>query len=197
MALHFPTAPDELFDILKQPMQHFKNRRNKKLYSLQKIDRYNLSLAVPQQVFMIEAYDIYTNQNLANAKFIGWRYLIMENNKAIAAVETYCDNKGVSQKFGEFNEGVAVENTLSSIISTDQCEQVQKGNFTLRYLRIAELYIESLWLKDEDNTNDILIPLNSVNKQLKIGQFYSVDAFINIIKNIAESKIIHKSDQFF
>ncbi len=118
-----------------------------------------LQLHEPHQVFTLGLVDLLANRGLTAAKPTGWRYLVHESGKPVAAAESVVGADGDTHFFSAFNEGRFVASTASAIATARALPTVQKSDFELRLLHVPALYVMAIWLHEPQGVGDLLIPL--------------------------------------
>ena len=109
----------------------------------------------PHPVFTVDPQDIARGKLLEAAKLIGWRFLILQGDHAVAS-GTVVESDG-NMVLSSINEGRLVGLTLDSLSAAELADEVKDKDFELRYLEIRSLYFTGVWLHSDDE--NYIIPL--------------------------------------
>ena len=116
-----------------------------------------LAQACPHPVYLVDTIDIASGKQLSAARLVAWRFLILDRQTAIGAIELSCDPDGGNLKFASFNVGGFVQETQKCVNRAEQLVEVKNGSYELRALRLPSVYIMSLWLKNKSADGKDLI----------------------------------------
>jgi hypothetical protein len=119
-----------------------------------------LSLAVPHPVYLVDTVDITSGKQLEAARLVAWRFLVLDRQTAVGAVELACDPDGKNLKFASFNVGPFVQETQTAVNRAEQLDEVKNGSYELRALRLPSVYVMSLWLKNKGQGKDLMVIMN-------------------------------------
>jgi hypothetical protein len=123
-------------------------------------DQSRLRAAVPHRVYIADATDVARGSGLPSARFVGWRFLILDGTTAVATISLSGEESGENLRFAQINVGPFVVAIHAAVASAERLEQVVQGSYEPRALLIPSIYVQALWLKDLEGTNDIVILLN-------------------------------------
>jgi hypothetical protein len=129
-----------------------------------------LSLAEPHQIFSLGLNDLVAGKGLEAAKPTGWRYLVQEDDKVLAAAETLAGESNAEHVFSSFNDSRFVASTAEAIRTARALPEVGEGTFELRLLRVPALYVEAVWIYGPRGDSDLLIPLDPSPVSVATGQ---------------------------
>jgi hypothetical protein len=121
-------------------------------------DPSKLSVALPHKVYTVDADAIAQGGKLDRARLVEWRFLILDGQSPVAAVELSCDEQGRNLKFAGLNTGPFVAGTRDAVLHAEGLDAVKNGSYELRALRLPSVYVMALWLKDLVGENDLLLP---------------------------------------
>lgn len=145
----------------------------------------DLAMEAPHQVYLLGLDQLATGSGLASASPSGWRYLLQQDNQAVAAARTITDASG-APVFAEFNSGPFVESTAGAL---EQAEQVAGAAndevFEPRLLQVPALHALALWLHSGPDSPDIIIPLRPAPPQVEPDREYSVDDYLAALREAA------------
>ena len=157
MPLHIPEPPNEAAATVRSHFQAFVERGHFRLPALRNAVG-PLQIMQSHQVFTLGLKDLTAGRGLQAAQQAGWRFLIQDGEKVVAAAETSVTGPGGEHAFAGFNEGPFVESSADAIRSAQALPQVEQGKFELRLLRIPALYFTAVWVHDPAGTGDLLVP---------------------------------------
>jgi len=113
--------------------------------------------AAPHPVYSVDVEDLARGRLLGAAMLVGWRYLILEDEDAVA-VGTVMEEEEGELELAALDQGRLVGLSLESIAAAESAEAVSSKDYELRYLEILPLYFTAIWLHAEDD--DLLVPLD-------------------------------------
>lgn len=158
MPLLAPEPPRQAADAVHQTFQAFAANGSFRTPALRRATG-PLALTEPHQVFTLGLADVIAGSGLAAAKPAGWRYLVKDGEKVLAAAETAMGPTAGEHVFSSFNESRFVAATAEAIGTARALPEVAKGSFELRYLQVPGLYVSALWLHNAGGGGDLLVPL--------------------------------------
>src|ERR1700757_5292400 len=112
MPLYIPEAPNEAAALVRSNFQAFAERGHFRLPALRNAVG-PLQIAQSHQVFTLGLKDLTAGRGLQAAQQAGWRFLIHDAEKVVAAAETAAT--GADHVFAGFNEGPFVASTAEAI----------------------------------------------------------------------------------
>jgi hypothetical protein len=125
------------------------------------------------------------NELLEAAKPIAWRYLLVNEDTALSAAELIEREDG-TLTFAEMNTGPFVQATADIVAAAERLDEVSRGDFELRLLRVPSVYLVALWLRGNDA--DLLLPLPPAPDGLDAGHVYSPTEILVILRPQAQSR---------
>ncbi|BDI31607.1 hypothetical protein CCAX7_36580 [Capsulimonas corticalis] len=136
----------------------------------------------PHRVFSIDSID--HSESLNQAVVIAWRYLITENDKAIATAEAL--DHGEMARFSNVNVGPFVSATADAIRLVEALPEVSRGQYEFRLLHFGSEHTVTVWLRGivRDFTNDLMIALNPSPVGLKPMQAYSPLELFSMLRSL-------------
>src|SRR5436190_7511984 len=88
-------------------------------------------LAAPHEVYTIDAAKV-ANGSLKSARRIGWRYLVMQGDHAVAAAEVDRPPAGGQPEFSHLNSGPFVEGSVDALAVAENLADVATDDFEVR-----------------------------------------------------------------
>jgi hypothetical protein len=153
-----PTAGES--DVVRQAVYTFAENRRFRTEALRSARADALTVTDPHQVFNLQLDDLRSGAGLNAAKPTGWRYLVREGDRVLAAAESVSDPAGEGPVFSQFNEGPFVPATAGALAVAGSDRRVVDRRFTPRLLHIPALHAMALWLHPDDaDDDDLLVPL--------------------------------------
>jgi hypothetical protein len=117
-----------------------------------------LSLTSPHPIFAVALERLAAGDRpLEAAELVGWRVLLEEDERVVAAVELPGAEPGNAGAL--VNRGAFVESTVAALTTAEQHERVASERVELRLLRVDALYVLALWLRAADGLDDLFVPL--------------------------------------
>src|SRR5580698_5204767 len=95
-------------------------------------------MAAPHAVYTFGLRDIASGK-LTKAKRVGWRYLVMRQDQAVAAAQSNLASGGAAS-FSHLNSGPFVAGTQAALEFAESLPQVKQNDFEVRLLSIPGLY---------------------------------------------------------
>jgi hypothetical protein len=148
------------------------------LEALRDSRREQLELAAPHRMLTL-GLDGIAAKRLDAAMPSGWRYLVMEGDRALASSEV--DTSG---RPSLVNAGPFVESTAAAIEELESRPEVADGSFELRFLKVPALHVFAAWLADG---SDLVMPLSPAPAFLEAGRLYSEQEFLEALQAPAQS----------
>jgi hypothetical protein len=153
-----PTAGES--DVVRQAVYTFAENRRFRTEGLRSARADALTVTDPHQVFNLQLDDLRSGAGLNAANPTGWRYLVREGDRVLAAAESMSDPAGEGPVFSQFNEGPFVPATAGALAVAGSDRRVVDRRFTPRLLHIPALHAMALWLHPDDaDDDDLLVPL--------------------------------------
>ncbi|MFI5454898.1 MAG: hypothetical protein ACHRXM_05550 [Isosphaerales bacterium] len=164
MALQIDQPPTGAYAILADSVRRMAALGGAAAQSVNVADPARLNAALPHKVFVLDNDDIVKGHDLDSARLVSWRFLILDGQTPVAAVELSCDAQGQNLKFASINVGPFVAATRTAVLHAENLLQVKNGDYELRALKAPSVYVMALWLKDLRGTNDLVLPIGPANQ---------------------------------
>ncbi len=136
----------------------------------------------PHRVYTIGREAILRDVLLSTAVPVAWRYLLVTQEAAVSAAELSDKGDG-GLAFSEVNDGPFVQATIEALTTAEALDEVQRGDFELRLLKIPAVYVVALWLHSE--TDDLIIPMAPAPRGVTAGRAYSADDLLQALRPLA------------
>ena len=145
-----------------------------------------LSLSSPHPIFDIALDRLAAEDRpLEAAELVGWRALLEEDKRVVAAVELPTAEAGRASAL--INRGPFVESTVAALTTAEGHERVASEKLELRLLRVNALYLLALWLHAAETGPDLFIPLEPAPAPLQADTVYESSGFEAELSEIARS----------
>jgi hypothetical protein len=186
MSLTVPPPPPQGLEIVRDAVGGLTNQPDTVFHALRDTNPEELTVAVPHPVYVMGLESIATGAPLSTATLVGWRYLLLGDDRSLAAAEVNTDNAEERVEFSHVNQGPFVESTIAGIAFAEGLDEVRETDFELRLLKIPALYVVSLWLQ---GNRDILIPLAPSRYDLVPNTPYPEEEFLEILRGPAQDRL--------
>jgi len=146
----------------------------------------SLSLSSPHPIFDIPLDRLAKEERpLEAAEPVGWRALLEEDRRVVAAVELPGAEAGRAGAL--VNRGPFVDSTVNALTTAEGHERVASEKFELRLLRLNALYLLALWLHAAESGTDLFIPLEPAPAPLEAGRVYESSGFEAELSELARA----------
>jgi hypothetical protein len=146
--------------------------------------RAGLSLSSPHRIFTVALEALAGDDPLVDAaEFVGWRALLEEDGRVVAAVEVPTPQRGTGGAL--VNRGPFAQSTVSALSTAERHELVGADRFELRLLRVNALYVVALWLHAAEAAADLFVPLAPAPAPLRAETAYDSTSFENDLSEMA------------
>ncbi len=150
-------------------------------------------LVSPQEVYFLGLDALAGAKPLAAATHVGWRYLVVEGDRAVEAAESTTGDGG-PLRFSLVSRGPQVQGFVDAIHVAEALADAEPGpEWVLRCLRIPALYVDAVWLADPHGrrTQDRLIPIAPVFPPLVANHVYTPAEFFRTLLPSAKKRLAH------
>jgi hypothetical protein len=149
-----------------------------------------LQLSLPHPVFNLDIDDLTSQAPLERAAMTGWRYLVMEGTRVVAAVEAAARWRNDRATYSHTNEGAFVQSTARLLGQADGWPELRSGQHVLGLLRLPSLYFMALWLRDAQGrgTHDLLVVLDPAPEGLQTGQRLDAARAVAALRTLAQRR---------
>jgi hypothetical protein len=173
-----PQLPPEAVDAVRRAVAatgRFPRRR-----------RGELSLTSPHRIFEATLEGLAGDDRLVDAaELVGWRALLEEDGRVVAAVEVPTAQRGPAGAV--VNRGSFAQSTLTALATAERQELVASERVELRLLRVNALYVVALWLHAAEAGADIFVPLAPAPAPLRAETAYESAPFEKEVSELARS----------
>ena len=142
-------------------------------------------IALPHEVYAMGLDDV-VGGDLKKARRTGWRYLVLQGDRAVAAAVVDAPEGKARMQFSHVNSGPFVEETVNAVAQAEGLEAVARGDYEVRLLNIPALYVMALWLHGE--RDDLLLPMPPTNESLDAKKVYAAADLLKRLKRPAQAR---------
>ena len=142
-----------------------------------------LTVSHPSHVYYPGPH-LLTGRLLAGATFHAWRYLLLQGDHAVGAVEFEPDGKtGKTPRWLDTEQSFFDAGIMQGIRMASELPQVRKQDYELRFLEVPNL-LYAIWLHGK--ADDIIIPLPPTYRKLIAYHPYSERQIMKVLKPVLE-----------
>jgi hypothetical protein len=153
----------------------------------------DLQISTPHTVYVSTAEQAEAGDVLTRAQLSGWRYLIFAGGRPLSSAEIDYDPESREVEFSHLSSGPYVEATVDVLREAAALDQVKKGDYELRYLKVPGLSVIAYWLRDLRKRNDLILPLLPEHDELKGKRVFSRQEFSGAVETIAKARLEFKA----
>ena len=148
-----------------------------------------LDFSGEHRVYAATLPDVIERRTLQNAKPVGWRYVVLSGNTAVATAQVSGKNTA-NVAFSNVNYSNA-SSTVRAIATAEEGGYLTEKT-EMRVLEIPGIYLVALWL--HTNARDVLIPVDPAPDPLRANQSYPAGEFVRIVRGIAMDRVKRSPD---
>jgi hypothetical protein len=174
MPIRLAEPPRAALDAVQETLSQRAERSDFATRALRDAPAGELALAAPHPVYTLGLRALVEDAGLAAAELTGWRYLVQQGDSTIASAEIHLGAAGPDASRLEVNEGPFVRATESAIAKAEELPELERVTYELRLLKIPAVYVIALWLKAEDEGEDVLIPIGETPPEVESDRPYSL-----------------------
>ena len=147
-----------------------------------------LSHSEPHPVYYVSLDALADGKLLAAATQASWRYLLVQDDAAVAEAELSVGRRGAKGAgakplaFLGLTHGPFTAATIESLGAAERLPQVAAADYELRLLKVPAVYLAALWLHGAND--DILIPMGDPPGGLKKNRPYTEAAVIKALRGV-------------
>ena len=149
-----------------------------------------VSHSEPHPVYVATLEDLAAGKLLDAAKQTGWRYLLVQNDTAVAEAEVGAGHAGArgarsgKLEFLGLTHGPFTGATIEALTAAERMPKVAKADYELRLLKVPAVYLAALWL--HGGNADIVIPMGDPPGGLKKNRAYTEAGVIRALRGVVE-----------
>ncbi|HEX2413162.1 MAG TPA: hypothetical protein VHJ39_18510 [Solirubrobacteraceae bacterium] len=145
-----------------------------------------LSLSTPHPVYSVTLERLAAGDRIADAaELVGWRALLEEDERVVAAVELPGRDPGAGGAV--VNRGGFVDSTVTTLRIAEGHERAGAERLELRLFRADALYVLALWLHPAEGGDDLFYPLAPAPPPLRAETAYESESFEADVSELARS----------
>jgi len=141
----------------------------------------------PHMIQTFDLRDLVNSNDLPQPIDVGWRFLTTttDGRKISAEIDAITDGTVHNQ----LNQGPFIESTEQVLENLQNEPLVQQGNYTFSVLKIPALYLMAVWLHDQIDQEDRLIPIPPNPDTLISGRLYNLRDFLDALRELARQEL--------
>jgi hypothetical protein len=144
-----------------------------------------LSLSTPHPIFSAPLDRLAAGDRITEAaELVGWRALLEEDERVVAAVELPGREPG--EGGAVVNRGGFVDSTVKALRDAERHERAAAERLELRLFRVGALYLMALWLHPVGG-DDLFYPLAPAPPPLRADTAYESGSFQAEVSELARS----------
>jgi hypothetical protein len=187
MPLRVPNPPERGLGIILEALSSAVNQPTNVAAAIEEVGAAGLTTAAPHQVYFVGLRDLAEGRLLAATQLKGWRYIIFEGERPMAAAELSGGGGGDDAlDFSNINHGPFVASTVEGVQRAEGLEAVREEDYELRLLDIPGLYVVALWLH---GARELIIPLPPTRDELEPFAVYEEEEVIERLRASAERRL--------
>ena len=188
MSVTFPSPPGDSFTALQQGLRAIKGAQLRGKGPLgQMAIAANPSAMKPHPIYEIGLDDLAAGKEIASARPVAWRYLLIAGNQVHQAAEIIPDPLSGGSRFGALTTGY-VAGEEEALKLADKLPEISQGAYEIRSLRVPALYVMALWLKDLHGDKDRFIVMPPAFPPVQALQPYSTSDLFALLHKAAAKK---------
>jgi hypothetical protein len=158
-----------------------------------------LSHSEAHPVYFVPLDALAKGKLLDAAKQTGWRYLLVQDNAAVAEAELSVSRGAKSAKasktattarplqFASLTHGPFAAATVDALGAAERLPQVERDDYEMRLIKIPAVYFVALWLHGAKG--DILIPMGDPPGGLERNKPYTEAQIIEALRGSAQQAL--------
>jgi hypothetical protein len=183
MTLRVPKPTEASVETVRSHLSALAGRTTFRERALTRADPAGLALAAPHDVYSLGLRGLAEGASLEAATAVGRRFLVMDGDKPVASAEL-ADDEGSGF---QVNEGPLVESTAAAI-------ELGGSDYEVRVLRVPGLYFTALWLKNEQDGADVVIPLQPAPAPFMAGRKYAPVEIRSLLAEAARARLAYDDE---
>jgi hypothetical protein len=190
MTLRVPKPTEASVETVRLHLSALAGRTAFRERSLTRADPAGLALAAPHDVYSLGLRGLAEGASLEAATAVGRRFLVMDGDKPVASAEL-ADDEGSGF---QVNEGPLVESTAAAIEHAETDPELGGSDYEVRVLRVPGLYFTALWLKNEQDGADVVIPLQPAPAPFMAGRKYAPVEIRSLLAEAARARLAYDDE---
>jgi hypothetical protein len=185
MPLQIIDPPMAAYEAARSTIANLASQAAFRTPALRRADPAAIALSTPHRMAILRLDRIRGANDVRSVVDIkGWRFLVHEGTRVVAAVDAVQTDKG-EYLFGQVNEGPFTVGTEDAIRRAEKLDQVHRGRFVPVFLLVPALYAAALWLEDQDGDADLVMTMPPAPKNLSAFGPMEVHPFLAVLEGLA------------
>jgi hypothetical protein len=152
----------------------------------------DLTNTFPLQLYNLSLRDIVNKTGLTNAVLVGWRVLA-DGGAALTPAAASVARVGESWSLASVSRGPGIDKALyaaRTILSkAGTLPQVAAADYESRLLSVPGLLTDTFWLKSFSSAGDLVIPYDTLIRELDPTHAYGAEEFLTKLRPLAQSRL--------
>lgn len=152
-------------------------------------------LGPPHAIYEVRVQDILAGKTLRDCvRRRGERYLAYIAGEPAAAAEIFRNANGPGRHYVDINIGSFIHSSATAFKYLEANDELQSGSFEVSYLRCRLTFMEAIWLKAKNKSEDLIYPMQQgAPLPLQADQLYPFATFESIFQAIVFERFINIS----
>ncbi|MFI8519615.1 hypothetical protein ACIGEZ_17520 [Streptomyces sp. NPDC085481] len=148
-----------------------------------------VTLSMPHQVHHVGLDHLVARRPLTASTVTGWRYLVLDEDAAVASSEVSASTDGRPPALEQINVGPYVQSTASALQELADVSEIRSGRYELHMLKIPALSTFLLWLRPLEENADLFVALAPAPEFLEAGHVYREDQLLDLLEGPAQRRL--------
>jgi hypothetical protein len=169
MALRMAAKPRKHTAAVESSHEHLKRAGDLKRKKRSRKSSVEPKVEYHMPVVTVGLENLTVKKGLSRARRTSWKYLVRAYGH-LGMVDVL-ENR-IVDTFQQLRIGPSAEKMFKRIKVLKKLPRLRRRNYRLQILRVPALQFSSLWLKGRARKQNVVVPLQSLSKELKIGRIY-------------------------
>jgi hypothetical protein len=183
MKMKYAKPPSMATEAISSKLASMGAEPHVRTHALRDVHPSELKADEPHQVYTMRLDQLVSGDDRPSPS--GWRFLLRQNDRAVAAAETITDDAGGSQ-FASLNRGPFVDGTVEALDFAGTLPDPAAGSYEPRLLDVPALHARALWLHGGDDVEDVAIPVAPTPPGIEAQRVYPLSEFLTKLRSQAE-----------
>jgi len=149
-----------------------------------------VDVAAPHMLYTVDLDELIEHRSLTTARPAAWRYLIVKDDTLVGSAELATGkDKYSAERLASTSQSPFDEETNIVLAVASALPEVERGSFEVGVLRIPAIYVMALWLRDQEGTANLFIPMKPAPSPLEAHVPYPEKRFVSILIDLARPQL--------
>ncbi len=141
---------------------------------------------VPLAVYSLSLESLTHGGGLRDAKAVAWRVFVVDDrDDPVGVADVAPAGGGHPARFLGYAQGQQVA-ASGKVLSEEEAAQ---GRYEPRFLEIPGINVTALWLKNQGDGKDRIIPIDPIPRFLRGQETYTPDEFLKVVRSRAVKRL--------